>query len=690
MSIRTKRALLCVATATIASCAQAESFDLRADRAPLSEGAPKSDSIDASTQAAIDALCTAVAAPSNAATAIAYTDLAKSLDIPAKLTTLFTTTFQKHGACTRAAVVTVSAKNARDLTFSLDLADGLKPIFRTRFDAVGALDTILFKGTLPAQGAVTVSSQRVAMRDGVELATITYRDPNAGPGACPVVLTRTPYLYVDDQLDLVTLINTAKYFVDRGYVFVWQGVRGTPGSGGEFRIFNPVEVDDAFDTLDWLARQPFCNGRIAVTGTSYDGFTSLAAAVTNHPALKVVFAGGAPVSLGDEAFRIQGLIRFGLLDYLRYNHRGGPKVDLDALSAASKKLLEEPDATRYDETLYGESIPEWDAIARAADDPAAPIWTDRSIEARLASIAVPTYHVAGTGADGDAQDVLRNFRTLERSSHHPEVHHLIVGPWDHASSTVYGNGVSVTASPFIAQRIVPIFDHFLKDMATPFAREPRVQLVRADGETVIGMDSLGTSPLATQTAFFRAGGLATLDPPRSGEAASKGYDYLPRAHAELGGPQVASFTYSAEAHEEIVGDFSAELYVRSDRPETDVFLQIVKTTATGAASNVGDMCFLGARIFDGPGVSRVSARDCPIQTMLDKGDMLTFYVTSNLFPAALRVAERDANGAYVFHDGHVEVLHSAETPSKVSWRLAPARPPAEASDHRFTGAERCP
>ena len=79
----------------------------------------------------------------------------------------------------------------------------------------------------------------------------------------------------------------ARYFARRGYTAVIQDVRGKFRSGGETE-FGLHEVDDGFDTLEWIAAQPWCDGRVVMWGDSYFGMTQLAAAASGHPALAAI------------------------------------------------------------------------------------------------------------------------------------------------------------------------------------------------------------------------------------------------------------------------------------------------------------------------------------------------------------------------------------------------------------------
>ena len=132
----------------------------------------------------------------------------------------------------------------------------------------------------------------VPMRDGVELATDTYLPGDGAPVA--TVLVRLPY----DKCGRYTFMpDIATRFVAEGYAFVVQDVRGKFRSGGETLAF-VHEVDDGYDTLEWIIAQSWSNGVVGMWGDSYYGFTQWAAVASGHPALKAIVPRVTSANLG--------------------------------------------------------------------------------------------------------------------------------------------------------------------------------------------------------------------------------------------------------------------------------------------------------------------------------------------------------------------------------------------------------
>ena len=125
---------------------------------------------------------------------------------------------------------------------------------------------------------------RVPMRDGITLSADIYQPySKAGePETLPVILTRTPYLRLSEGI-----LSVARYFAERGYVFVAMDVRGRGDSEGAFdRSFN--EATDGYDAIEWCAAQPWSDGNVGTIGSSYPGVVQWLAALEQPPHLKAM------------------------------------------------------------------------------------------------------------------------------------------------------------------------------------------------------------------------------------------------------------------------------------------------------------------------------------------------------------------------------------------------------------------
>jgi uncharacterized protein len=143
--------------------------------------------------------------------------------------------------------------------------------------------TVVSCGMLQAQSPTPAPSQppadydlrwgvKIPMRDRIELNATLYlpKTPDGSPPKTPVIFTLTPY--ISD-----TYHARAAYFASHGYAFALVDVRGRGNSNGEFEPF-ANEPRDGHDAVEWLAQQPFCDGKVAMWGGSYAGFDQWATA----------------------------------------------------------------------------------------------------------------------------------------------------------------------------------------------------------------------------------------------------------------------------------------------------------------------------------------------------------------------------------------------------------------------------
>jgi uncharacterized protein len=82
----------------------------------------------------------------------------------------------------------------------------------------------------------------------------------------------------------------SNFFCRRGYAHVIVNVRGSGKSDGQFMNRGPQEVIDTCEVIEWIARQPWCDGNVGMFGPSYFAITQLQAAALHPPHLKALFA----------------------------------------------------------------------------------------------------------------------------------------------------------------------------------------------------------------------------------------------------------------------------------------------------------------------------------------------------------------------------------------------------------------
>jgi hypothetical protein len=142
------------------------------------------------------------------------------------------------------------------------------------------------------------------MRDGVRLATDLYLPDGPGGKKYPVVLIRTPYGNFPGH-PLAGADGAVGVFASHGYVVAVQDKRGKFRSEGIYTA-SGGDANDGYDTIDWLSKQSWSNGRIGTYGCSYLGDVQIFLAQTRHPALKAMIPQASSSAVGSAG----GLYRY--------------------------------------------------------------------------------------------------------------------------------------------------------------------------------------------------------------------------------------------------------------------------------------------------------------------------------------------------------------------------------------------
>ncbi|HYE98059.1 MAG TPA: CocE/NonD family hydrolase, partial [Planctomycetota bacterium] len=164
----------------------------------------------------------------------------------------------------------------------------------------------------------------VPMRDGLRLATDVYLP--AGPGPFPVVLCRTPYNKDGER-------GNAAYFQKNGYAYVAQDTRGRYKSDGEWAFLRDDGRDGA-DCIAWVARQPWCSGKIGMIGTSYVGGTQHAAAMEKPEALTTAIPVDAVSNMGRQSMRNAGAFELRFWNWIMLQSAKGSRASRDPATQA--------------------------------------------------------------------------------------------------------------------------------------------------------------------------------------------------------------------------------------------------------------------------------------------------------------------------------------------------------------------
>src|SRR5213596_1924706 len=271
----------------------------------------------------------------------------------------------------------------------------------------------------------------IPMRDKLELNATLYfpKTPDSSLPKTPVIFTLTPY--TSD-----TYHARGAYFASHGYVFALVDVRGRGNSGGEFEPF-AHEPRDGHDVAEWLAKQSFCDGKVAMWGGSYAGFDQWATAKELPPHL-------API--------VPAAAAHPPLDYPSYNNVG-ETYDMQWFTATSgrtgqenlfadQKFWRTKFLDAYKKHLPFKSLDSFVGnpsvnFQRILKHPTADAYYDAMVPSveQFKKIAIPILSITGQ-YDGDELGALTFYRDHIANAS-PEVrakHFLIIGPWDHAGT----------------------------------------------------------------------------------------------------------------------------------------------------------------------------------------------------------------------------------------------------------------
>ncbi|HVP58367.1 MAG TPA: CocE/NonD family hydrolase [bacterium] len=311
----------------------------------------------------------------------------------------------------------------------------------------------------------------IPMRDGVKLSADIYR-PDA-PGKFPVVLVRTPYKKEMSELQ-------GRYFARRGYVYAAEDCRGRFASEGKWNPFFD-EPADGYDSVEWLASQPWSTGKVGMIGASYVGWVQWWAAREVPPHLVTIIPNVSPpdpyfnMPYEYGAFFMWGAIWWA--DVLEENATGdlSGKAFSEIAEKKYAKLLRALPVIDLDKSVLGKPNAYWrDWIAHPDNDQ---YWDRASFLERLAKVDIPVYHQSGW-YDGDGIGTKLNYLAMAKYGHKNQK--LVIGPWPHtASATRMGprnTDFGPNATIDLETSYLRWLDHWLKGVNNGIDREPMVAL----------------------------------------------------------------------------------------------------------------------------------------------------------------------------------------------------------------------
>jgi uncharacterized protein len=280
---------------------------------------------------------------------------------------------------------------------------------------------------------------RVPMRDGVDLIADHYEPVTTNPAG--TILLRGPY-----GRGWPFSMLFANVYASRGYHVVFESVRGTFGSGGEF---SPMmnEIADGADTAAWLRDQPWFTGSFATVGISYLGFTQWALLTDPPPEMKAAVITVGPHDLSAPRW---GTGSFGLNDFLGWSEMVAHQEEPRNIRAvvrqlrARRALAEATSAVPVGEagrTLLGAGAPWYESWLEHPDHED-PHWAPMQLHQALERAEIPVLLLSGW-QDLFLEQTLAQYRSL-REREVPVA--ATIGPWTHTQMMTKGAPVVIRES----------------------------------------------------------------------------------------------------------------------------------------------------------------------------------------------------------------------------------------------------
>ena len=360
------------------------------------------------------------------------------------------------------------------------------------------------RGTTPDSAKVLASvGNRIPMRDGATLHAAIWR-PRAADGPVSVVMELTPY-GVDH------LHPDGVFWATNGFAYVAIDVRGRGDSDGDFVPFLR-DADDGYDAVEWLAAQPWSDGRVALHGGSYTCINQYLILAEAPPSLRAITPdsttghgidlprGGVPTMY---EFNWRRLVSNRGTQFEIAGDVGNWHAHLYDAAVAGTSLVEAAAAA-------GAPIDEWALEAIDHVEPG-PRWAPYfAAPGSIAGTTVPVLSITGM-YDDSSGGTIANWRRFTAAAPAATVarSHLVIGPWDHMG-THFGDG-RVGELQFGPDATVPLAElrrdwlrHVLHDGPAPAFLLDRVGCFVAGTEEWRWAPSLDECTATTTERFLRS------------------------------------------------------------------------------------------------------------------------------------------------------------------------------------------
>jgi putative CocE/NonD family hydrolase len=584
-----------------------------------------------------------------------------------------------------------------------------------RSSANDAAARVRFPADAPPRNDIRLENRvPIRMRDGVTLYADVYRP--VGEGRHPVLVSRTPY----STERFPTAYDAAVYLAQRGYVYVFQDIRGRHESEGRWEPFFDDEKD-GYDTVEWAAKQPWSNGKVGMQGGSYLGQNQWRAAQAAPPGLVTIFPMVSSTSLYHDWITLNGGWR------LSFNFGWGPvRQESRIMQNPGPHTVNGLHAIHYDQVQWHLPLNTMQQLvgrrARFYDDWLAhpdydAYWKPLNAEELFDRISIPV-HTFGGWFDIFSQGTLRGYVGMSQKGATDKARrgsNIVIGPWGHGPSQKFGAidfGPEANVDALALQ--LRWYDYWLKGIDNGLASEPPVKLYVMGRNEWVYENEYPLARTEYKPFYFASRGAAnssrgdgrlTWDKP-AGSSAPDRFRYDPDDPVPStggnnccgtptpAGPQdqrpiegrrdVLIYTSDFLAEEvEATGPVKVVLYASSDAVDTDFVAKLVDVHPDGTSYNMAEG-ILRARYRDSltkptpltPGqVYRMEIDLVGTSIAFQRGHQIRVHVTSSHFPQF----DRNPNTGAAFGTtdqvrvAQQTVYHDAERPSHILLPVIPRR-----------------
>lgn len=431
---------------------------------------------------------------------------------------------------------------------------------------------------------------RVPMRDGVELAADAYQGTVDKPRPALIALspygkelqalalTMPPQKRPSPMWDGCIEAGDIARVVAEDYVHVIGDLRGSGASDGEhIGNYNAGGVSlgqDAYDFIEWVAAQPWCDGNVGMIGISYFGSMQLLAAAERPPALKAIFVSG------------------GHYDFYETTYHGGimwlmPRAAREGRGGDSGWAFTDRVKSRMLETFTPEEIKE--RVAKRLEDPDVMAWPNLFHVLHYPTNHEAWFDIAMNELDGEWYKE-RNPVELAHNIDIPvwlqldqgrgwtldgtiEAYNRLNGP----KKLSVGPYPPMQSRPFIEEhdKMFAWYDYWIKGIDNGIMDEPAVSVFVEGSRETVTADQWPPKEVDYRSLYLRPRRKLSPEPELMGaeHAAPDGFYQAPLTVTD----KVEIIDWSTAPFEEpveMIGTGAAHLFVEIDQPDTNLIMRI--------------------------------------------------------------------------------------------------------------------